>query len=386
MVFITKKTSKVLFNVFTFCALFLFFCGIIFFTPKTEAQTVDSNGLAGDPNAETPIFQAETANSSDFQSLSLPEKFPQIQEQMDVTVYPEAPKPGDVVTISVQTYGIDLNTQLLVWKLNGVEKLKGIGQKKFMFTMGDESSTSVVQFSIKTNGGSEITRTFRFSPVVVDLLWQANTYTPPFYKGKALYTPESEVVFVAMPNIVSNSRRVDSRDVVYTWKQNYDVQGSLSGFGKNTFWYKGPIFIRPATIEVEAYAASNSSLKGTGATTITPTDPIALLYIDNPLLGVLFNKSSGPSYNLQKNELKVAAYPFYFSTSDKNSGVSYSWSLNSTPLINIPANQNNIVLKRTDNEAGESVISLYIENASKILQQAVADLRVTYGSVTRTNF
>ncbi len=327
---------------------------------------------------ETPFFEPETASSNDFESLTLPEKYPQIQEQLDINVFPESPKPGETVTISVQTYGLDLNTQLITWKLNGTEKLKGVGQKKFTFTMGSEGTVSVVQFNVVTTSGSEITKTFRFSPVNVDVLWQANTYTPPFYKGKALYTPEANVIFVAMPNIIMNSQRVDPSNIVYTWKQNYDVQGSLSGFGKNTFNFDGPIFVRPTTIEVSAYAAKDPSLKGSGQVVVTPENPMVLLYEENPILGSLFNKSFSGTYLLNDNEVKLAAYPFYFSTTNKNSFVNYTWILNSNKLNNVPANQNNVVLKRTDSDAGSTLVSVHIGNSSKILQEAFADIRIRY--------
>ncbi len=333
----------------------------------------------------TPDFTSGDNSSADTSNMSLPEKYPQIEEQLDISVEPDVPKPGDEVTVTVQSYGMDLNTQLLTWKINGVEKLKGVGQKKFTFTLGDAGSVSIVQLTITTASGFQISKSLDFSPVNVDVIWQANTYTPPFYKGKALYTPEANVTFVAMPNIISGSKRVDPSNVVYTWKLNYEVQGSLSGFGRNTFDFTGPIFIRPSTIEASAYAAENAALKGSSKVTVTPENPLALVYEDNPLLGVLFNKEIGAEFPLRQNEVKVAAYPFFFSTSNKNSKVDYNWSLNTNPVGGLPSTQNNLTLRRTDSSAGQSLVSLYIGNDSKILQEAAAAFAVTYGDLNIFN-
>ena len=332
----------------------------------------------------TPNFTA-IGGSSGGDGMSLSEKYPQIQEQLDISVVPETPQPGDDVTISAQSYGMDLNTQLITWKVNGVEQLKGIGQRRFTFRLGLAGARTIVLLTIRTASGFEISQSFEFSPVNVDVLWQANTYTPPFYKGKALYTPESNVTLVAMPNIISNSRRVETSNVVYTWKVNQEVQGSLSGFGRNTFSYDGPIFIRAAQIEAAAYAGENPALKGKSGVTLNPENPLALLYEDNPLLGVLFNRELGSEYPLRNNEVRINAYPYFFSTTNKNAMVNYAWGLNTSPLGDLPSTQNTLTLTRNTSDSGQSVVFLYIGNDSKILQEAAASLNITYGDLNIFN-
>lgn len=304
-------------------------------------------------------------------------KFPQIQEQLVTEVEPETPKPGDIVTIDAETYSININTQLITWKVNGKEMLKGIGKKTFSFQLGQSGETSVVDVYVTPTNAPEITKRFTFSPIDVDILWQANTYTPPFYKGKALFTPESNVTFVAMPNIIMKGKRVDPSDVVYNWKVDREVDGDNSGFGKNSYDFTGSIILRPTLIQAEVYAAADDSVKGLNGFTLTHTYPQALAYENNPLYGILFNKAVRNQYTSFSDAVELDIYPYFFSTDDKNANVAYNWSLDGN-ATDIPQDQNSALFKRKADGSGSAEASIVIGNPNKILQKAVAALGITF--------
>ena len=324
---------------------------------------------------ETPDFTS--GGSVDPSSLSFPAKYPQIQEQIDVNVKPETPTPGDTVTITVEAYGTDLNTHLIDWKVNGVSILHGIGQKKFTFTVGNSGTITNVDLTISPKNAPEIKRSYSFAPVDVDILWQANTYTPPFYKGKALYTPESSVTFTALPNILIGGTKIDPTEAVYKWSENYEVQGDKSGFGKNTYTFNGPIILSPVTIQAEAYAAINKDMKGVNSFELNNVYPQAIAYEDSPIYGVLFNKAVNSGYLLSKREVRFSVFPYFFSTDNKNDKITYDWALNDSPL-DIPVSENSTVFRRTDNTRGEAKISTGISEDTKALQSAGLDFVISY--------
>jgi hypothetical protein len=134
-----------------------------------------------------------------------------------------------------------------------------VGKKEFKFTMSESGKLVTIDFEAVPTNAPVISKTWNFAPVDVDILWQANTYTPPFYKGKALFTPESNVTFIALFNIIIGGKRVDPSDVVYKWKVNRTVDGANSGFGKNSYNYTGSIILRPALIQAEVYAAAKEN-------------------------------------------------------------------------------------------------------------------------------
>lgn len=370
MEFAQYKKSSVLYIVS------LFFCVLIFgiFT-KTFAQ-------------ETPYFGNQNSNteenSTSFEpgvgdpNLPFSSKFPQIKEQLVTEVSPEVPKPGDEVTITAELYGdININTILLTWKINGRTELSGIGKKEFTFTMPEAGKLTTVTLEANPRNAPIITKTFNFAPVDVDILWQANTYTPPFYKGKALFTPESNVTFIALPNIIVNNKKVDSTETVYTWSVNRTVDGPNSGFGKSSYNYTGSILLRPVIIEVEAYAAANTAFKGKNMFQLKHVFPQALIYEDHPLYGILFNKALVNQYTPKGDEVELSAVPYFFSTQGRNTSTSFKWNLNNSPLV-LPDFQNSAIFRRKDNKKGSAVISLTIGNPEKILQKAVTGFNLIF--------
>lgn len=324
---------------------------------------------------ETPDFT--NGGTVDPSSLSFPAKYPQIEEQVDVNISPETPRPGDEVTIKVEAYGTDLNTHLIDWRINGTSTLRGIGQKKLKFIMGRSGTITNVDLIISPKNAPEIRRSYTFAPVDVDILWQANTYTPPFYKGKALYTPESSVSFTALPNITIGGVKVDPGEVVYKWSENYEVQGDRSGFGKNTYEFVGPIILRPVTIQTETYAAANKNLKGVNSFELNNVYPQAIVYENSPIYGVLFNRAVNNGYLLSQREVKLSVFPYYFSTDNKNDKVAYDWSLDDSPL-DIPISENSTVFRRTDNLRGQAKISVGISEDTKALQAAGLNFIISY--------
>jgi len=356
-------------------AIFLAICLVIaFFYPiqSIKAQATpdytisDTGDGTGDSSVDTSQYQ------------SLPEELPDIKEQVSTDVSPETPKPGDTVTITVATYGIDIDTQRITWTENGKVVQDDIGDKQFVFTMGNTGTPIKIEMTITPQAGPQIVKDFDFAPIDVDVLWQADTYTPPFYRGKALYTPEAHVTLVAIPNLLAGGKRLDSRDAVYTWSQDYEVQGDVSGFGKNTYSFDGPIIQDDTNIQAEVTSNQDSSIDGKSSVTLSPTSPEAVLYETHPLLGTLFNRELDGDYNLTDPEVKISAFPYYFSTQSQNALVNYNWNLNGNAL-SLSSNESSIIFSKKATDSGNSVISVSIGEDTKALQQSTAAFNLSYG-------
>ncbi|MCR4334391.1 MAG: hypothetical protein NUV47_01505 [Patescibacteria group bacterium] len=204
----------------------------------------------------------------------------------------------------------------------------------------------------------------------VDLLWQTNTYTPPFYKGKALYTTQSTVTVVAVPSIKSNN-------LIYTWKQDYKVLGSLSGLGKDSYTFKGTVLSKPTTIEVEVSTAEDG-LKATKDITLSARNPEPIIYEDDPLYGILYNKAITSPLALSKDEIVLLASPYFFSTdvTGKNN-LEYEWSINNG---NVADNTDrSIILRHEGDTVGSSDISLVVNNTVDFFQKTRFNFKVNFG-------
>lgn len=343
---IKNKNNKHILTLIIF-VVFVFTSEYIFLAKTTNAQLENSSGGSGIP---------------------VPAQIKEIKQQLDISVSPETPKPGDDVTITVETYGMDLNSVDIQWLINGKQQLRGVGAKKLVFNVGNSGVSNVI-LNILPSNQPQITRTFSFNPSNIDLLWQAETYTPPFYKGKALFSPESSVTMVAIPNFLNGNSRVNDSNAVYKWSVDREVQGDNSGYGKNYFKYTADIIPLDTTIDVEAYPSGQESRKGVGSVDLSTKNSFVLFYEDNPTNGIMFNYSLSDQINLGlKNESKISAFPYNFSINNKDSGLEYTWYINSEK-IDIANNINTVTVKRnTAEKVDVANVSVGISNPTHIMQ------------------
>ena len=301
-------------------------------------------------------------------NIPVPAQIPEIKQQVNISVSPQVPKPGDDVTISVEAYGLDLNSTDIQWLINGKEIQRGSGNKTFKFNVGNSGESRVI-LNIYPKDQPIISKGFIFNPSNVDLLWQAETYTPPFYKGKALYSSESSITAVAIPNFVDGNTRIKDSDVVYKWSVDREVQGDYSGYGKNYFKYTGDIISLDKDLAVEAYPSGQENRKGTGETNLSAKKAFVLFYEDNPTSGIMFNYSLTDKISLgSRNESKVAVFPYNFSAVSKDSGLGYTWYINSEK-VEIPDSVNSVTIKRNaDNNADYADVMVDVEQAQHITQ------------------
>ncbi len=326
---------------------------------------------------EIPTPEYTSGPAVNAEDLLLSEKIPGLKEQIDIKVTPENPKPESEVTVEVNMYGADINRLLIVWKVNNKEVTKGIGAKKFTFTNGPAGALTKVDVVIFPKSGVPIERSVQFSPINVDLLWQANTYTPPFYKGKALFTPESEVSILSFPYALVGNTRLDPGQMIYKWKLNYELDNNASGFARNTYTFKGPIILRENFFQSSVYSSTNPEVQGQNTLSLNHVSPQVLVYEENPTLGVLFNKAVQGEHSITGVESKLSAFPLYFSTDNKNQTVSYAWDLDNAK-VNVPKYQNSILFKRNNSIKGSALVRVIVENSSHILQRASLPLYLLY--------
>jgi hypothetical protein len=158
-----------------------------------------------------------------------------IEEQISIVQVPTIPQPGQGVSVQISSYSSDLNKARITWTLDGRVLSSQTGATSLQFTAPQSGETSRLVITITKEGGGTITKTIVINPAEVDLIYEADTYTHPFYKGKRLYTSESNVDFIAIPNFVRNGRKIPSSELVYTWKINGNVRQDVSGYGRSVF-------------------------------------------------------------------------------------------------------------------------------------------------------
>ncbi len=306
--------------------------------------------------------------------------------QINFDVAPQVPAPYDNVIVSITNFSTDLDRSQISWLLNGKAQQSGIGVKSFTFTAGAKGTISTVTVKVQPTNGPLLQSSITIIPQDVDILWEAKTYTPPFYKGKALHTTEADLFFVAIANFVtSKGVPVNPSTLVYKWSQDGTVLADRSGYGRNTFSYTGTILSKPVTMTVEVSTLKNDS-RARKSITVTPEATMAILYENSPVYGILFNRAATDSFPLTAKEGKFEVFPYYFSGKNRSDAdIQYSWKLNSAPLL-VSKNQHSMVFRNETDGSGTALVNVSISNLSKLLQNASAQLSIVYGSDSLKKF
>ena len=300
-----------------------------------------------------------------------------VVEQISVEVLPKIPNPGDRVLISVESYSTDFNSAYFTWTVDGVVGAEGYGVKSFDFFAPESGRSTTIELSIQKEEGGTLSRRFAFSPADVDIIYEADTYTHPFYKGKALFSSESIIRFVAMPNFVENSNRIPASSLVYKWIIDGNVDSANSGYGRNVYTGKGSLIQRPFSVSVEV-TAPNSDLTAKNTIFLDDTEPDLVIYEDNPLQGILFENAIQGEFILERPEVVFQAIPYYYSTKNKDdSFIDYSWRMNGE-RIEFGSTLSSISFRNDSGEAGRAIISLDVEHFQNILQAAQASVNLIF--------
>ncbi len=349
--------------------------------PEPEPAAVQSPKTIAAANQSAAAREAQLA---ELRSRPTTEQYQEFKDQMSVTISPENPGPNQEVKINVEVYSFDINSAEITWKQNGAVKASGLGRKSFAFKTGNAGVETKIEVSIDPRDRPILKQLFSFIPGEVDLLWQAEVYSHPFYKGKSLYTPESNITFVAMPR--NGGGAIRPNETVFNWKINGTRFADKSGYGKNTYTFEGPILLRPVKAEVETYTptkgAGDSKEVASDNVTVLPTDAFLRLYEDNLSYGMLFNRALIGDMILYKPEVTIAAYPYFQTILGKNSGPQYSWMVDSIP-VDIAASQNSVTLRKKEGDQGQSYIDVKATNPLKILQTTGAGLSISFDKKTQ---
>lgn len=288
---------------------------------------------------------------------------------------PSTPKPKQVVDISIDAPGVDLDASNIKWDVNGVNIKSGQGEKNLTITAGDLGQQTNVRATVTSPIGT-FTMSEIINPSEIDVLWQGDTYSPPFYKGRPLWTHQSQITLVAMPHVIISGVEKSPSALVYKWTKNGTVLGNISGVGKNSLTLTDSILSKPQTIKVDALTDKNTLL-ASQTLEITPLSPTLLVYEDSPLYGILFHKEVGSGYAIKSQEVTFTAFPLFFSTSNRlNSLIQYTWNTNAGDT----EKNNSVTYRVPDGASGSSQVTVRAEHKSNLIQFASKSFLVEFGN------
>lgn len=167
-------------------------------------------------------------------------------------------------------------------------------------------------------GGAQITPRPSYDDFIIDIVWKAETYTPPGFMGKSLPIKGSSITVVAL------TPTQNIQNLEFSWIIK-DISAPFSGvakkkIGDNTFSFTAERLIPGFTHEIEVVAKNIITGKiAKSGVNINLVQPEAYLYDSGT--GSLFRKTIE---TFPGNVVEAVLYPFYFNSLSLDNLV-FSW-------------------------------------------------------------
>jgi hypothetical protein len=216
-------------------------------------------------------------------------------------------------------------------------------------------------------------------PLEVDLLLDTDSYTPPFYRGRALPSAGTTLHMQAIARVRdAHGLYRELPGLLYTWRQDGRVVGSASGINHATAALQAPGLYAVSTIEV-SIESSDHSYAGSASITIPSNDPFVLLYENNPLLGVAYYHALGGQIAIGHTEATFTAVPYFAVVNSANdTRLNYRWTVNGSSVTASASDPSEITLN-AKNSSGLASMELTISHAQNIFMDTRGSWNISLG-------
>lgn len=299
-------------------------------------------------------------------------------QSLNITTVPEYPAPYSNITVEVNTYAFDIQSAVLTWFVNGKKVESGQGKTRVSTQLGNFGEKTEITIQVQRQSGSSFSNSITIYPTDIDLIWQAKTYTPNFYKGKALATYGSEIRVSANPIIQTGKTLIPKEQLTYLWSIDGSVSPSDSGYGKYSMEYPATVTSDSNSISV-LVSVPNTSIEAFAEIEIPLSNPSVLVYEDHPLFGLQSQNALTNSGTLYGKETTFKAIPFFFSAPTPTfSGLEYSWNLNGKKIDTL--SPDNLTLRNEEGGSGKASVGVEITNMVKNSQYGLTNFLLNFGN------
>lgn len=310
---------------------------------------------------------------------------PGVENALSISTTPAHPAPGDSVHLEARSALYDLSQSALTWRVNGKTFTAGEGVTSADIVAGSLGSEIDVSVDAVALDGAESFAEIAIIPTEVDLLFDSDSYVPPFYRGRALPSAGTHLHLEALPHLrVQGGKDLPASELTYTWRRNDEVLGSVSGKGKSSVTIAAPVLFATDVISVEV-RSSNGVLSGEAQVQIPSLEPTLALYEDHPLYGILYNRALGAHTDIPDTEMTFAAIPYFAQSSGaQDHSLQYAWMVNETAIKADSTRPNELTINAT-NSNGEAELALELTHLTNVFLQAAGSWGITLSSRSGSN-
>ncbi len=183
-----------------------------------------------------------------------------------------------------------------------------------------------------------------------------------------------------MPHFVyEGGKEAAISDIVFTWRRNDQILGSVSGRGKSSVSIPAPVLFGSDTVSVEA-ATLDRQLAGSASVQIPSAEPTLDLYQDHPLFGVTYHRALGAQSLIPDSEMTFAAIPYFAPVARLSDRLlQWSWIVNGKA---IPADDERpyAITIGAQNSNGIGLLTLDISHLANVFFEASESWGITLSS------
>ncbi len=273
-----------------------------------------------------------------FAQTTFVEAIPGLSELNDVVLITEPvhPRPGSTITASLQSFSHNLQGMNIKWSVDGTILHQGLG----LTTVSIEAPSlgETIRLSAEVSNLTTVDRTI--TPIIIDILWEATTYTHKEYLGRALPVDGSRIRAMVIPHFGNSG--IDDTKLIYNWYKDGRFLIKDSGINRNVIETESPRIFSRYNLNVEITDLQGIPL-GRSGVTISSVEPELILYRSLPLIGTTFHKSlSNSSSTTITKENNIVAVPYYFSILNPNV-LRYKWQSNNMKLAQNPGSEPQLI-------------------------------------------
>jgi len=290
-------------------------------------------------------------------------------EASSIVLEPEYPKANTSFEAKI-LLGIDDYATEIVWFVN--EEPVASTNQKISLTAPKNNNEMTIKALVKYKDKEPEIIVRKIKPVNMDILYEASTYTLPFWGVSSISTPGSEISLHAVVDIDG----YEANKLVYVWKKDGVKIQYKSGVGKKDIKITGSYFANGHAITLLVRDPDTLDLLATKTIYIPFLKPEIRIYGKDDLLGWMFNQPIKEG-KIIKGKTSLLALPYGFSIKNMfDDNIVWSWFVGNTQIDKEKANIPLVDVSFKNKDIDKAQLSVKAEYKNNILQSARSEIMI----------
>lgn len=270
-----------------------------------------------------------------------------------LTTVPEFPSPHAPVQVSLDDYSVETTGASIAWFINGVERTEFKNERSITIQTGDVGEKSTVRVVLTRSNAPALSHSLSIVPTEIDIILEADTYVPSFYRGRALPSRDSSLRAIA---VVHDGTNVPDSAYTYKWSLGNTVISGGPVTGRNVLMLDLPHFDNQPLL-VEVFDSTGTRI-GRNEVQLIGTEPELHFYEHSPLRGLSEREVVSPAPLLEQ-ETTFYGEPYFLNARIDKNDADFVWKTNGEEQAPNQATPNAITL-RSLGGSGEATVELSI--------------------------